>query len=378
MLQKIRYRLCWNYAGKLNKNGLAPIALECRQGTKKMYLTSNILISKDQWGKGMVVNHDNAEKLTTYLTHWRNEIEEIELDALLKGKHLTLFQLKTAVKTGVRSNATIREFSNSVIKGSSRKKNTQRSYDYLCNEIEKDFGRLTLDDITHDWIERYRAKLRDMKLSENTIKGRLKALRCLVNEALKRNLITDDPFKFITIGNMTARVGYLEAEEVKMLEDVELSGKEAVIRDLFIFGCYTGLRWSDLSSLEEAEIKNGTLRKIMKKTSHEVVIPIDKLFWGKAQRILDRYPNIKKLSHVCCGTTANRTIKEIAERVGITKNVYFHLARKTCSNMLNALGFLEQDITTVLGHTKSEVTRKHYLFNQSEHLRQTVDTIFKE
>ena len=267
MLQKIRYRLCWNYAGKLNKNGLAPIALECRQGTKKMYLTSNVLISKDQWGKGMVVNHDNAEKLTTYLTHWRNEIEEIELDALLKGKHLTLFQLKTAVKTGVRSNATIREFSNSVIKGSSRKKNTQRSYDYLCNEIEKDFGRLTLDDITHDWIEKYRAKLREMKLSENTIKGRLKALRCLVNEALKRNLITDDPFKFITIGNMTARVGYLEAEEIQKLEELELCGLEEKTRDLFLLACFCGLRWGDLSTLEEATIEDGILSKKIHKTN---------------------------------------------------------------------------------------------------------------
>ena len=378
MLQKIRYRLCWNYAGKLNKNGLAPIALECRQGTKKMYLTSNVLISKDQWGKGMVVNHDNAEKLTTYLTHWRNEIEEIELDALLKGKHLTLFQLKTAVKTGVRSNATIREFSNSVIKGSSRKKNTQRSYDYLCNEIEKDFGRLTLDDITHDWIEKYRAKLREMKLSENTIKGRLKALRCLVNEALKRNLITDDPFKFITIGNMTARVGYLEAEEIQKLEELELCGLEEKTRDLFLLACFCGLRWGDLSTLEEATIEDGILSKKIHKTNFWVHIPIETLFWGKGKKIIDKYPNITDLSHCCSNTTANRVLKDLSKQAGIQKRIYMHIGRKSCSNMLNQMGMSLQDISIILGHRDTRTTSKHYVFDDCTRLCTAVSNIFKK
>lgn len=378
MLPKIRYRLVHNYAGRLNRDGRAPVAVETRQGEKKAYFSSNVLITPDQWERGMVINHDNAEKLTAYLIRWMHEIEEIELDALLKDRRLSLYQLKTAVRTGVRSNATIREFSESVINGSDRKLNTQRSYQYLCNEIEREYGRLTLDDITHDWIERFRQKMRSQNLSENTIKGRLKALRCIVNEALKRNLITDDPFKFITIGNMSARVGFLEPDEVKRLEDIPLEGKENIVRDLFLLGCYTGLRWGDLSTLEEATIHDGMLKKQMHKTNFWVNIPINSLFWGKGQAIIDKYPDIKKLSHVCCNTQANRIIKEVAKKAGVNKNVYFHLSRKTCSNMLNALGMNLQDISAVLGHTKSEVTSKHYIFNNGEHLSKAVNDIFKQ
>lgn len=377
MLQKIRYRLVHNYAGKLNRQGLAPVALECRQGANKVYFSSKVLIGPGQWAKGAVVNHDNAEKLTVYLVRWKNEIEEIELDALLRGKHLTLYQLKEAVKTGLRSNATIREFSEAVISRSDRKKETKRSYQYLCNEIEKEYGRLTLDDITHDWIEKFRTKMRNQQLSDNTIKGRLKALRCLINEALKRNLITDDPFKYITIGNMSARVGYLEADEVRRLERLNLKGKEAKVRDLFLLSCYTGLRWSDLSTLEEADISNGMLHKTMKKTSFDVHIPVDTLFWGKGQDIINRYPDIKALSHVCCNTQANRILKDLAVKAVITKRIYMHLGRKTCSNMLNALGMSIQDISSILGHTKVEVTQKHYLFNNSEHLKTSVSAIFQ-
>ena len=83
-MDKIRYRLCYNYSNRLNKNGMAPVSLECRQGERKMYLSSKVMIYPNQWDKGMVVNHENAEKLTAYLIHWKNGIEEAELDNLLR------------------------------------------------------------------------------------------------------------------------------------------------------------------------------------------------------------------------------------------------------------------------------------------------------
>lgn len=335
------------------------------------------MIKPEQWAKGMVVNHDNAEKLTAYLIRWMHEVEEIELDALLKSKRMSLIQLKVAVKNGIRTNATIKEFAESVINDSSRCKTTKQSYETLTREIEKDSGRMTLDDITYDWIEKWRVRMRKSGLSENTIKGRMKQLRCLVNEAVKRNLITDDPFKFVTIGNMTARVGYLERKEVARLERLKLTGQEAKVRDLFLLSCYTGLRWGDLSTLEEATISNGILRKTMHKTNHDVFIPIDTLFWGKGREIIDRYQPITRLSHVCCNTTANRVLKDLAAHAGIKKRVYFHLGRKTCSAMLNSFGLSLQDISTILGHTKMDVTAKHYVFNNDSRINTIICKIFK-
>ncbi len=378
MLPKIRYRLVYNYSGRLNRVGQAPVAIECRQGTKKIYLSSNVMIMPDQWQKGMVVNHDNAAKLTAWLIRWRNGIEEIELDALLHGHQLSLYQLKVAVKTGLRAKATLGEFIASVIEPSDRGKTTKQGYRYLADDIEKNYGRVTIEDVTHDFVERYRADMKSQHLSENTVKGRLKQLRCLVNEAMKRNLITDDPFKFITIGNMTARVGYLEESEVRRIERLKLKGKEEKVRDLFLLSCYTGLRWSDLSTLDKAEVKDGILHKRMIKTGIDVHIPIDTLFWGKGKEILEKYPDVRKLCKVCCNTTANRILKELAQKAGIKKRCYFHLGRKTCSSMLNALGLPLQDISQVLGHAKSDVTQRHYLFNNGEHLKTMIGSIFQK
>lgn len=67
MLPKIRYRLVYNYANRLNGQGLSTVAVECRQGQKKVYFSSNVTLYPNQWCKGMVVNHSKAEKLTAYL-----------------------------------------------------------------------------------------------------------------------------------------------------------------------------------------------------------------------------------------------------------------------------------------------------------------------
>ena len=378
MLPKIRYRLVYNYAGRLNRDGRAPVAVEARQGTRKRYFSTQVLVTPEQWLQGKVVNHSNAPKLNVYIYHRMQEVEEIELDALLGGRSLTLFQLKTAVRSGVRASAEVGEFIEAVIGTSSRSLSTKRAYRYLANDISRTFGRVTISDITFDFIERYRNAMRQQGLSENTVKGRLKQLHCLVSEALKRNLISEDPFRFVTIGNMSARVGYLEAREVRRLERLEVTGKEEKVRDLFLLACYTGLRWSDLSTLEEADISGGMLHKRMKKTSYDVHIPIDKLFWGKGRVILEKYPDIRRLSHACSNTQANRILKDLAVRAGIRKRVYIHLGRKTCSNMLNAMGMSLQDISSVLGHCKIDVTAKHYVFNSAEHVRSSAGHIFKK
>ena len=379
MNQKIRYRLCFNYGGKLNADGRSPVAVEARQGNQKIYLSTQVLLYPSQWDKGKVINHDNAPKLTVWLTQWMHKIEEIELDSLLNGHEMTLPQLKNAVKSGARPSATIEEFVGAVIDTSTRSQQTKAAYHTLAREAEKYDKQIRMNGICHDWIERWRAAMHEHGLSDNTIKGRLKQLHCLTQEAIKRDLLSADPFRFITIGNMTPKQEFLTKTELRRLERISLTSREAKVRDLFLLGAYTGLRWSDLFTLDEADISGGILRKPMCKTKRDVVIPIKTLFWGKGQEIIDRYQPITRLCKcVKCNSTANRIIKEIATKVGIKKNVHFHLARKTCITMLNALGLGTADITTILGHAKVETTQKYYIFGKEESMIKSSRKLFRQ
>ena len=379
MITKIRYRLCYNYSGKLNSDGRAPVAVEARQGRQRAYFSSNILIYPEQWSRGSIINHDNSEKMTVYLHRWMHQIEEIELDMLLRGKPMSLSQLKVSFKSGVRANASLSEFKESVISNdSSRCLNTKRSYSYLINDLEKEFGRLSVSDVTYDLIIRYRESMRKRGLSENTVKGRLKELRCLMEQARLRDLIDKNPFDNITIGNIGGRTGGLTLSEVRRIERLELSGKEEKVRDLFLLSCTTGLRWGDLSTLEEADIKNGILRKTMHKTHHDVVIPIGSLFNGKPLEIIKKYNDIRELSHCCSNTTANKILKEIAAKANIKKRVYNHIGRKTFSQLLNSLGMDMSDISILMGHCDTRTTRTHYVFNDEERVKKSVKKLFRE
>ena len=379
MLSKIRYRLCYNYTGKLNRDGRSRIALECRQGNTKIYLSSKVLVYPDQWERGRVVNHPNSQKLTVWLVKWMHGIEEIELDALLGGRQMSVGQLRTAYRENVRASATVGEFTSAVIDASDRKPQTKYAYATMVAAIEQFDGRVRLSDITHDWIERWRAHMRRQGLSDNTIKGRLKQLHCLTQEAIKRDLLPSDPFPLITIGNMSPKKEFLTMAEVRRLERVPLEGREAAVRDLFLLSCYTGLRWGDLTTLDEATVEKGVLRKRMHKTMLDVTIPVGTLFWGKGQQILDRYQPVTRLSRcVKCNSTANRIIKDVAARAGIKKAVHFHLARKSCSSLLYQLGLPMQDISMILGHAKIETTQKYYIFGREKSLIKSSKSLFKK
>ncbi len=377
--QKIRYRLCYNYGNKLNADGRSPVAVEARQGAKRIYLSTQVMLYPDQWSNGQVVNHPNAAKLTVWLARQMHQIEEIELDSLLHGKPMALSQLKQAVRSGAKPSASVEEFVNAVIEPSNRSRQTKDAYRTLSRETEKFDRRIRMNTIDHDWIERWRSAMLQQGLSENTIKGRLKMLHCLTQEAIKRDIIVQDPFKWIVIGNMTPKQEFLSRGELRKIERARLTGKEAKVRDLFLLGVYTGLRWSDLTSLDEAEISGGIIRKRMYKTKRDVTIPIKTLFWGKGQEIIDSYQPITRLCKcVKCNSTGNRIIQSIAERIGIKKRVHFHLARKTCSTMLNSLGLGTGDIAMILGHSKMETTQKYYIFGKEESLIKSTKKLFRQ
>lgn len=377
-VSKIRYRLVYNYANRLNRNGCAPVSVECRQNHRKIYVSTNVMLEPHQWNKGLIVNHGNADKLTVYLIKLRNSIEEVELNALLKGKRMSLSQLRMAIKSGLHESASLKEFAQGVIENSDRKASTKRGYEYMIKELDSEYGRLTLDDITYDWILRWKTRMRDKGLSDNTVKGKLKQLKAVINEAIKRGLVNDDPFKFITIGHMQPKVAWLNMKEIRKIEKVPLKGRDGTVRDLFLLSSFTGLRWSDLATLEEAEIKDGMMRKVMKKTNHEVSIPIGTLFWGKGLEIINKYTNVRKLSRCCCNATANKIMKQIAEKAGVNKPISFHWARKSFSSNLQLMGMSLGDVSTLLGHKDSRITSEHYSFSKDQVAAMQSKRLFKQ
>jgi len=79
----------------------------------------------------------------------------------------------------------------------------------------------------------------------------------------------------------------LTQQEINELEDWDLSENNKLdrVRDLFLIGCYTGLRYSDYSILKPEQIKEGFITTTQVKTGDEVIIPIH----ATVQKIIEKY-----------------------------------------------------------------------------------------
>lgn len=118
-------------------------------------------------------------------------------------------------------------------------------------------------------------------------------------------------------------VVYLTLEELRRLEVYDLSGHPALmaVRDTFIFGCYSGLRFSDIQALKTADINGGKIHVVTKKTDDPLTIELNSHTAAILDRWRGRLPNGKALPTLSNQRTNDR-LKELAQLVGIDAPVH--------------------------------------------------------
>lgn len=110
---------------------------------------------------------------------------------------------------------------------------------------------------------------------------------------------------------------YLNEDEIKKIYELDLSDEPEMdsIRDLFVLGCFTGLRYSDLSNIKPGNVKKEFLYIRQGKTMNNVVIPLNKV----ALSIINKYSGgIPEGIHM---NEFNKHIKTIAKKAGIDEDI---------------------------------------------------------
>ena len=373
MMNKIRYRLVWNRANKLRKGRKALVQIECLLNGKRLFFSTKVYLKPEQWDGGKVVEHPHATELNSYLYNSVLKIEKIELDFITRGIEPTLMQIKNAVLHHINRFANFSEFVTEVVENSAhRGEKTRASYQTLIKHVENFQKGVTLQDIDLDFLNRFVVWSKKQGMSQSTISGRLKNLRAIINEAIARKLMTtdDDPFRCFKIKKISNRTEFLRWDEVKKLEELELtSRREKKIRDAALFALYTGLRFSDLNTLTSDNlIKDGGKVWLVKtpektkNTSNVVVnLPLYSLFDGKPLKLIRKYKTVEKLTHIGNNASANRTLKDIMKKVGISedRHITFHTLRHSFASLLISRGVPITSVQKLCGHTKIEMTLKY-------------------
>ena len=146
-----------------------------------------------------------------------------------------------------------------------------------------------------------------------------------------------------------------------IIESAHLSGTFKHVRDVFLFCCYTGLRFSDFIRLHPqhfSELNGKAWLKIKtEKTGSYVQIPIYLIFEGKALKILNHYSSIETFTQIGSNAYVNRKLAELQKKLYIKTKITFHVARHTCATLLCHQGVPITTVQKILGHSNLTTTQ---------------------
>ena len=164
----------------------------------------------------------------------------------------------------------------------------------------------------HGYME-YLSK--EKNLANNTVGRHVKTLKAFLNDAAERGFHSNYSFKskkFKVIRENTDAI-YLDSYELDELSKLDLSDNPRLerVRDLFLVGCWTGLRFSDFSNILEKHIQGDLIEIRTKKTDETVVIPIHKTVKLIMEKYRGKYPN--SLPPAVSNVKTNKHLKEIGK-----------------------------------------------------------------
>jgi len=205
----------------------------------------------------------------------------------------------------------------------------------------------------------------EKNLSQVTINKTIQRFRRIVRIAISEDHLDKEPFLMYKVKRSKKEVVFLTPEELENLEKHEFAQQRLQqVKDMFVFCCYTGLAFNEMSKLEHKHIVIGFdghkwIKINREKTKKLVSVPI----LSKATSALERYcsENAPFILPRISNQKFNSYLKEIAEVLGIEKNLTHHTARKTFATTVLLYNDVPMEIVSeLLGHSKMSITQEHY------------------
>ncbi|UOK43392.1 MULTISPECIES: site-specific integrase [Flavobacterium] len=369
---------------KINANGLIPVYQKILINRKPFDISTGFYVLESSWSKETNRIKRNNEEARTINKHLDKLIEKVSLTEralFLKGIDLTFesFKIEFTGKTErTRQLIPIFQDHNKKLKelvgieyaaGTLERYETslKHTQDFLKWKFNK--PNIGIEQIDHAFITDYEFYLRsERKCANNTAVKYIKNFHKIINICLANGWLTKDPFR-----NYKSKVKEVEREFLSEheLQDIIdkgfVSERLTLVRDIFIFSCFTGLAYIDVKQLSNNNLTIGIdgdkwLFKNRQKTDTTSKIPL----LPTAQAILEKYKdhpvckNENKLLPILSNQKMNAYLKEIADVCGINKDLTFHIARHTFATTVTlSNGVPLETVSKMLGHTNLKTTQ-HY------------------
>ncbi len=387
-------KIIFNRRKKLNSNGEGLVEIEVYVSrSNRKFRSTKIFIDPKFWDAPNLrvkKTHKESDLLNTKLQLMRSEIDNFLLQQKLNSQEMDIAILENKVQTNVTffdwfENQTM------IISNADLSPGTHKLYartiKYL-KEYSKDF---LIKEISVSYLEGFNRFLIKKGLAINSRSTLFKKIKKALTLAVKNDVISfsQNPFnRDFKVSEVDVDKQSLTLAELRHLEnlDMDLRPELAITRDMFLFACYTAVRYGDLTNLSFENfdlLDNGKIRlrytpSKTKNSNNKRIEWIISDFWNcKADQIILRYMEMynsfrdhereKRLFFSYSNAFYNRSLKELQRFAGLNQKLTSHLARHTCITLLiNDFGLDITKAQMIAGHSKMEMTRKYLRITEQD------------
>lgn len=385
------------------RNGQVPVMARITICGQRVQLSTQLSIDRDLWctAGGYAAGRSRAAvEINRRLNDIRYRIEECYRKLFHDGSLVTPAMVKEAY-FGIehrpcrlldffrRHNEEFRR-----MVGVSRSQATYNKYRCVCRHLERyvagTYRRddLAFDELDKDFLTGFHAYIvRQCGHKKNTAWVYMIALKHVLMLARSKGYLHRDLFAGYKLHGEFVGRSYLTFAEIDRLLGAELpSGGLRLVRDAFVFGCFTGLSYVDLRSLTRRQVQQHGdrvwLQLARRKTGTEVSVRL----FALPQAILRCYlpaDSERRIFDLPANGWCNKLLERIGTAAGIAKHITFHTARHTFATTVTlAQGMPIETISKLLGHRSIRTTQIYAVITHSgldgamERLSRSIDSLY--
>jgi len=378
--EKINILFVLNQA-KTNQKGVSPIYFRITINKVRKQFSTGLTINPKDWNSKKqlaesklidysVLNGQLSiikQKINNYYFKLQLENESVKIDDLIDA----YFQKPIKKEDSVLSYFLKWLNKQEKLIGKDIKQITWDKFNYVYQDVKRFINHhykmsdFPLEDLSVNFLNQFEFYLKTVKENKQvTINKALQRLKKPIKESISEGYLTVDPFMLHRSKKVTKEIVFLTFEELTELEShTFIQPRLSLIRDLFVFCCYTGLPYLEMVNLKKEHLvvgfdKQMWIRMKREKTSRIISIPL----LPKAKNILEIRKGIDDfLLPSISNQKFNSYLKEIAEISGIEKKLTHHVARKTFASTVLLFNDVPMEIVSeLLGHSSMSVTQESY------------------
>ncbi|WP_159516878.1 site-specific integrase [Sunxiuqinia indica] len=366
---------------KSRADGKCPVYVRCTMNGQRFELSTGIFIIQESWDDGMqkvIGRTEEAKILNNRLDKIGSRVQDVYNQLESKGNPFSVFHVKSRLQ-GVSDEKGVIEILDNIIKGIEARvgndysegtlKHYKTSRERLAHffKIKLRKNDFPLSMVDYSFLNSFDLYLKtEHRLKPNTVLTYHKHLKKVLNTAIAMNLLSHNPYSSFKVSRNETHRDYLTIQELEKIKSKEINTlRMEIIRDVFVFACYTGLGYAELIELSHSHIHQGNdggkwIIIDRNKTNIRCQIPL----LPQAKAILGKYGNFPenknkgKLLPVRSNQKMNEYLKELAEICGIKKKLSMHVARHTFATTVTlANGVPIETVSKMLGHTSLKTTQ---------------------